>query len=77
LLWQREDDMKVRDRQQFSFTLIHPGGTSHALALGAMPITAGMILNPLVSAIMAMLRFATELGGAAMDYSSQYPMLVG
>ena len=40
LLWQLEDNMKVRDRQQFGLTLIHPGGASHGLTLGAMSITA-------------------------------------
>jgi hypothetical protein len=42
-----------------------------------MPIAAGVILNPLVSTIMAMLRCATESGGAAMDDCSQHSMLVG
>jgi hypothetical protein len=40
LLWERKDDMKVWDRQQFGLTLIYPGGASHALTFWAMPITA-------------------------------------
>jgi hypothetical protein len=40
LLRQREHDMEIRNRQQFRFPLINPGGTSHCLTLRAMPVPA-------------------------------------
>src|SRR5208283_4034271 len=61
---QREDDVKVLDRQQLAGALFEPRRAGGALALRAMAIAAGAIGNRAVAAAVALFDVATERGGA-------------
>ena len=63
-LRQREDNVKVLDRQQFSGALLEPRRAGGALALWAMAIAARTIRDRAVSATVALFDVATERGGA-------------
>lgn len=41
--WHREHDMEIRHRQQIGLTISEPSFACRALALGAMPVAAGVI----------------------------------
>ena len=43
LFRQREDDVKIFDRQQFPLPAFEPLRTRQTLALGAMPVPAGVV----------------------------------
>ena len=62
---QGEHDVEVGDRQQFGLPLFEPAGPFRVLALGAMPVTAGVVGNPAVSAAAAFLDMAAERRRAA------------
>src|SRR5260370_32544768 len=63
-LGQREDDVKVPDRQQLSGALFEPRRACCALALRAMAIAAGAIGDPAVPAAAALFDLATTRLGA-------------
>src|SRR5713101_4581135 len=63
-LGQREDDVKVPDRQQLSGALFEPRRACCALALRAMAIAAGTIRDRAVTATVALFDVATERRGA-------------
>src|ERR1700680_575065 len=63
-LRQREDDVKVLDRQQLSGGLFEPRRAGCTLALRAMAIAAGAIRDRAVAAAVALFDVATERGGA-------------
>src|ERR1700681_3365434 len=63
-LRQREDNVKVLDRQKFSGALFKPRRAGGALALWAMAIAARTIRDRAVSATVALFDVATERGGA-------------
>src|ERR1700730_18637154 len=63
-LRQREDDVKVLDRQQLGGALVEPRRAGCALALRAMTIAAGTIRDCAVAAAVALFDVATERGGA-------------
>src|SRR6202140_1151417 len=59
-LRQREDDVKVLDRQELAGALFEPGRAGGALALWAMAIAAGAIGDRAVAAAVALFDVATE-----------------
>jgi hypothetical protein len=59
-VWEGEDEMEVANRQQFILTLRHPLIASVGLALGAVPITARVIRDGLVSALRTLIAMTTE-----------------
>ena len=59
-VWEGEDEMEVANRQQFILTLCHPLIASVGLALGAVPITARVIGDGLVSALRTLIAMTTE-----------------
>ena len=63
---QCEDDVEVSDRQQVGLALGQPGARGGALALGAVPVAAAVIGDPLVAAVLAGLDMTAQGGGAAM-----------
>jgi hypothetical protein len=77
-LRQREDDVKVLDRQQLSSTLDEPCRAGGALTLWAMTITAGTIRDRAVSAMVALLDVATERSGTTdCDVPQRFPLANG
>ena len=63
---QREHDMEVTDRQQVGLARGEPGPCGGALALGAMPVAAGVVGDPPVPAVGAGLDMPAQRGGAAV-----------
>jgi hypothetical protein len=63
-LRQREDDVKVLDRQELGGALVEPRRAGGALALWAMAIAAGAIGDRAVAAAVALFDVATERCGA-------------
>ena len=77
-LRQREDDMKVFDRQQLASALFEPRRAGCALALWAMAIAAGTIHDRAVAATVALVDVATERGGATdCDVPQRFPLAGG
>src|SRR6202040_1035517 len=62
---QREDQVEVADRQQIGLAGGKPVPRSRALALGAMPVAAGVVGDPAVAALRAALDMTAEGGRAA------------
>jgi hypothetical protein len=60
-----EDDMKIRSRENFRFSLFDPFRTRQRLALGAMSIATAVIGGTLVRTVVAMLEMTTESRCAA------------
>jgi hypothetical protein len=72
-LRQREDDVKVLDRQQLAGALFEPRRAGGALALRAMAIAARAIGNRPMPATVALFDVATERGGATdRDVSQRF-----
>jgi hypothetical protein len=63
--WQGEDQMEIADRQQIGLAGGEPVLRRGALALGTMAITARVVGDPAVAAILAALEVAAERGRAA------------
>ena len=63
---QREHDVEVADRQQVGLALGQPGARRCALALGTVPVAAGVVGDPPMAAVLAGLDVTAERSGAAM-----------
>lgn len=64
----REHDMEVWHRQQIGLTVRKPPFALGALALGTMPVAAGVIRDPAVRAVLARLDVTAEgCGPAELD----------
>ncbi len=63
--WQRKHDVEVWYRQQLGFARFHPVARHCALALGAMPIAAGVVGDRCVMTVITTRNMATELCRAA------------
>jgi hypothetical protein len=61
-----EDDVEVRDRQQQRLLGLAPGRLGDGLALGAVPIAAGVIDGAGALAGGTLLHMPAERGGAAL-----------
>ena len=60
-----EDDVEITDRQDFGLARLEPASRVEALALGAMPIAAGIVGGPFQPAVVASLQVAAEGRGPA------------
>ena len=60
-----EDNMEIADGQDFRLASLEPASRVEALALGAMPIAAGVVGWPFEGAAVASLKVAAESGSAA------------
>lgn len=58
--------MEVADRQQVGLTRGQLGARSGALALGAVPVAAGVVGDPPMPAVIAGLDVTTQRGSAAI-----------
>ena len=61
---QGEDDVIVGNRKQLRLAVVEPLPRRRGLALGAMPIAAGVVGDQLVRAVLAALDVASERGCA-------------
>ena len=67
--------MEVLDGQQLGGAVVHPPGAGGRLALGAVPVAAGVVRDALVPAVVARLDVAAQRGGAAGgDRTQDAPM---
>src|SRR5580704_7894461 len=64
-MWNAEDEMIVVDGQKLQLSLGQPLVASASLALGAVPIAAGVVRDSLMSAANARIAMTTEGGGTA------------
>jgi hypothetical protein len=62
---QREDDVEIRDRQQFRFPLREPRGAGHRLTLGTMAVAARVVRDFAVVAVVARPDMPAHHRGAA------------
>src|SRR6516162_4777348 len=60
LLWHREDDVKIRDFEQFGLAVLDPLRSGQRLALRAVSIPTAIETIPLMAALIAALEVATE-----------------
>ena len=60
-----ENDMEIRNWQEFGTTIGEPLGARQALALGAVPIAARVVGDAGLAAVLALLDMAAERCGAA------------
>ena len=60
-----EDAVEVTHWQEFRLACRQPSGLGQGLALGTMPIAAGVVDRALVVAGITLLQMAAQIGGAA------------
>jgi hypothetical protein len=77
LFWQSKHDMEVLARQKFGLTLLQPLGSGQGLALGAMPIGAGVVCVTFVPALVTLFEMAAERRCTALFDGAQHPLLSG
>ena len=70
-----EHDVEVGDRQQFGLSIGKPLGTGQTLALGAVPVTAGIVGHPQLAAVAALFDMTAERRRAAGLNSGHDPTL--
>ena len=63
---EREDHMKVFTLEQFCLAVLQPLGAGQRLALGAIPVAAGVVADALLVARVAALHVTTERRRAAL-----------
>ena len=72
----REYDMKVLDIQQIKALVFNPALFQQRLAFGAMPVPAGIVGRPLVSAIRTLIHMTAQSSGSALPYCiKRFPLL--
>ncbi len=64
LMGKGEDAVEVTHWQEFSLACRQPSGLGQGLALGTMPIAAGVVDGALVVAGITLLQMATQVGSA-------------
>jgi hypothetical protein len=71
-----EDDVEVRDRQEFAPPGLEPFGFGQGLTLGAVPVAAGVVGDHLVVAMVAPIEMSPQGGGPALlDSAHDLPLL--
>jgi hypothetical protein len=60
-----EDNVEVFDGQQFGLAVFEPLGAGERLALGTVPVSAGVVGGALVAAGVTLLQVAAQSGGTA------------
>lgn len=63
-----EYHMKVLDIQQIKALVFNPAFFQQRLAFGAMPVPAGIVGRPLVSAIRTLIHMTAQSSGSALPY---------
>jgi hypothetical protein len=64
---QGKHHVKIGDRQQLGLSRIQPGCAGCRLTLWTVAVAAGVVLDPLVSAVVAALHMSAQGRGAATD----------
>ena len=78
LMRQGEDDVDVASGQEFAAARLDPAVAGCGLALGAVPVAAGVVGDGAISAAGALIQMAAECGGAAaLDGRQDLAMLAG
>ena len=67
LLWHREDDVEVLDRQELGLPLLQPFRPCQGLALRAMAVSAGVVGDLSVPALAALGDVTAQGRSAAID----------
>jgi hypothetical protein len=75
LFGQSKDDVEILARQKFGLTFFQPLGPGERLALGTMPIAAGIISVAFVSALVTLLQVPPQGGGAASFDGTEHTLL--
>ena len=76
-LGKREDDVEVRNRQEFLSPGGQPGLRVLAVALGTGPVTAGVVDVVLPAAVVADIELPAQCGGSAVAQVPQRPAVAG
>jgi hypothetical protein len=71
-----ENDVEVLDLEKLLLTGLKPRGTSRALTLRTMPVTAGVVYTDDVSTLVALFRVTTEDGRPALHEVRQNATLL-
>ena len=64
-MWEGEDRVKVRDREQFRLAVLQPLDLGEGLTLGAVAIPAGVLGVALERTLRTSFGVSAELGGPA------------
>jgi hypothetical protein len=72
---QREDDVEVRNRQQLRRARRQPICERVPLALGAVPVAAGVERDGLMAAADALIAMTAQCRSAATDDSIEHPAM--
>ena len=76
LVWEGENHVEIGHGQQLGPASLHPAGAGHGLALGAVAVAAGVVVDALESAPIALLDMAAHLGCAALLYVAHHPVVL-
>jgi hypothetical protein len=68
--------MKILARQEFGLAFFQPLRAGQRLALGTMPVSAGIICIPFVGALVASFQMTAEYRGATQFDRAQHPLLL-
>ena len=71
-----KDDVEIFDRQQFFLPAVKPLGPLRVQALGAVAVTAGVVRNARVVALVALFDMTSEGGGAARFNRPHHAQLI-
>ena len=75
---EREDDMDVGGRQEFPTARLQPTVSGVSLALGAVPVSAGVVGDGAIPAAGTLIAMPAQGGGtAALDGRQHFAMLAG
>jgi hypothetical protein len=77
LFRQSKDDMEVLGVEEFRLTILDPLGARQALALWAMPVSARVVTNAFVGALIAVFPVTAEGGCPAQFDGTHDPALPG
>jgi hypothetical protein len=67
--------MKILALQEFGLAFCQPLGSGQGLALGAMPVRAGVVCVPFVAALVTPFEVSAERGSPAQFNSAQHKLL--
>jgi hypothetical protein len=65
-IWNRENDVKIGDRQEVLEPVVQPAVAKGRLAFGAVAVAAGIIGDALMAAGIAGVNMSAQVSGAAM-----------
>ena len=65
LFWQREDNVKIGGVEHLGLAVLNPLGANQRLTLTTVPVSAGVVPDALVAALVTLFHVATESGSPA------------